>query len=434
MTDPADARRRHAGHQREIRHVLGHHRARGDEGVGTDGMAANDRRVRADGRAAADEGRAKRVLALDLGTRSVDVGEHAGRPAEHTLLERDALIEADVVLDLAGVADNDVGADHDVLPDGYVAPDPHAAEDVAEVPDLRAFADLDRPIDIDRLVDLHPRIGLRHAARGQGHDGGRWRLAALLHQLFARARQHPEHAQPLAAIGARPRAGAHAIEEVQALLPERLRRLERDRHRLRLRGHRHIVLPLDFVRIEQELSLPWLAIIEHRHPVGADNDEALLLIRVEPRYKDVRLLAARESQVRRRYVGDRPVQEIAADGLDLHRLGADERKDHRYVVWGEGPQDVLLAPDLSEVEAARVDILQPSEPALADEVAQLQERRVVLQDVPDHEAPVEPLGEGANLLRLLDLQRQRLLEEDVFAGRQGLLAERVVLRRRCCAS
>ena len=147
----------------------------------------------------------------------------------------------------------------------------------------------------------------------------------------------------------------------------------------------------------------------------------------------MRLLAARESQVRRRHVGDRPVQEIAADGLDLHRLGADERKDHRHVVWGEGPQDVLLAPDLSEVEAARIDILQPSEPALAHEVAQLQERRVVLQDVPDHEAPVEPLGEGAKLLRLLDLQRQRLLEEDVFAGRQGLLAERVVLRRRRCA-
>ena len=157
------------------------------------------------------------------------------------------------------------------------------------------------------------------------------------------------------------------------------------------------------------------------------------MIRVEPRYKDVRLLAARESQVRRRHVGDRPVQEIAADGLDLHRLGADERKDHRYVVWREGPEDVLLAPDLSEVEAVRIDILQPSEPALAYEVAQLQERRVVLQEVPDHEAPVEPLGEGAKLLRLLDLQRQRLLDEDVFAGRQGLLAERVVLRRRRCA-
>ena len=73
--------------------------------VGADRMAADDGRVGADGRAAADEGRAERVLALDLGTRIVDVGEHAGRPAEHTLLERDALVERDVVLDLAGVAD-----------------------------------------------------------------------------------------------------------------------------------------------------------------------------------------------------------------------------------------------------------------------------------------------------------------------------------------
>ena len=84
-------------------------------------------RVGADRRAAPDEGRAELVLALDLGARIVDVGEHAGRPAEHTLLERDALVEADVVLDLAAVADNDVGADHDVLPDGHVAPDPYAA-------------------------------------------------------------------------------------------------------------------------------------------------------------------------------------------------------------------------------------------------------------------------------------------------------------------
>ena len=107
-------------------------------------MAADDGGVGADGGAALDEGRAELVLALDLGTRVVHVGEHAGRPAEHALLERDALVEADVVLDLAGVADGDVGADHDVLPDGHVPPDLDAAEDVAEVPDRRAFADLDR--------------------------------------------------------------------------------------------------------------------------------------------------------------------------------------------------------------------------------------------------------------------------------------------------
>ena len=37
------------------------------------------------------------------------------------------------------------------------------------------------------------------------------------------------------------------------------------------------------------------------------------------------------------------------------------------------------------------------------------------------------------LLGLVDRQRQRLLDEDVLAGLQGLLAERVVLRRRRCA-
>ena len=76
----------------------------------------------------------------------------------------------------------------------------------------------------------------------------------------------------------------------------------------------------------------------------------------------MRPLAARESEMRRRHVGDVVVQIVAADRLHRFRLAADQRKDHREVVRREGPQDVLLAPDLSEVQAVGIDILQPAEP------------------------------------------------------------------------
>ena len=140
-----------------------------------------------------------------------------------------------------------------------------------------------RPIDIDRLVDLHARIGLRHAARGQGRDGGRRRLAALascsasLARVSTRSTRSPSRPSVRGA-----RAGRDAIEEMLALAaaaapPARARSAPAPPSRAPA-----YVLPLDLVRIEQELSLPWLAVIEHRHGVGADDDELLLLKRVQP--------------------------------------------------------------------------------------------------------------------------------------------------------
>ena len=97
----------------------------------------------------------------------------------------------------------------------------------------------------------------------------------------------------------------------------------------------------------------------------------------------------------------------------------------------EGPQDVLLAPHLSEVEPVRIDVLQPAERALAHQFPQLDERRVVLQQVADHQPPVLALGEAAQLLGLGDGQRQRLLDEDVLAGFESRACELGMQRRRC---
>ena len=66
----------------------------------------------------------------------------------------------------------------------------------------------------------------------------------------------------------------------------------------------------------------------------------------------------------------------------------------------EGPQDVLLAPHLSEVEPVRINVLQAAERALAHQFAQLDEGRVILQQMADHQPPPALLGKRAQPLGL----------------------------------
>src|SRR5690606_25994675 len=86
----------------------------GDDGAGTDHRvladrdAAQDRRVGTDRGPLAHEGARELVLALDVGTRVLDVGEHAGRTEEHVVLERDAVVDRHVVLDATAVTDPDL--------------------------------------------------------------------------------------------------------------------------------------------------------------------------------------------------------------------------------------------------------------------------------------------------------------------------------------
>ena len=62
---------------------------------------------------------------------------------------------------------------------------------------------------------------------------------------------------------------------MQAFELERLADLEGDRLRLRLLRHGHRIAPFDPVRIELQLALPRLAVIEHRLRAIADHDELL---------------------------------------------------------------------------------------------------------------------------------------------------------------
>ena len=54
---------------------------------------------------------------------------------------------------------------------------------------------------------------------------------------------------------------------------------------------------------------------------------------------------------------------------------------------GKGPEDVFLPPDLAQVEAVRVDVVDPPQFSGRSHLLELDEGRVVLQEVPHHENP-----------------------------------------------
>ena len=146
---------------------------------------------------------------------------------------------------------------------------------------------------------------------------------------------------------------------------------------------------------------------------------------------DVRPLPSGEGEMRRRHVGDGVMQVIAALRGHLRRLLPDEGEDHRKIVGREGPQNILLAPHLSQVQAGRGDVFEPLEHSLAHQFAQLYEGRVVLQQMADHQPPVRALRHGAELLGLGDRQGKRLLDKDVLAGFEGAGCELGMERRGC---
>ena len=85
---------------------------------------------------------AELVLALDLGARIVDVGEDAGRAAEHAILQLDAVVEQTLfwILQLSPTVTS--GPIMTFWPIEQFSPIVDALQHVAEMPDARALADL----------------------------------------------------------------------------------------------------------------------------------------------------------------------------------------------------------------------------------------------------------------------------------------------------
>src|SRR5437016_2164820 len=187
LAHPADAARRHAYHERVRRNVGSHDGARTNERVLAEGDAAHDRRVRADGRAPPHERGAIFVLARHVAAGVHHVGEDARRPAEHVVLEGDALVNRHVVLKLHVVADARAGHHHDVLPEAAVLADDGAGHDMAKMPDLGVFADPGAGVDVARLMDEEVRHLADHLdLELELDDGAEVGRAVLERDLLAR--------------------------------------------------------------------------------------------------------------------------------------------------------------------------------------------------------------------------------------------------------
>ena len=133
--------------------ILRDHGAGSDEGVFTDGVAADDGAVCPKGSAFLDKDRSDLVHLGDFSTRIVDIGKDHGRTAEDAIFEGHAFVDTDIVLDLALIADSDVGTDHAVLAEVAVLADLGTGENMGKVPDFRSFADGDVIVDDGRRVD-----------------------------------------------------------------------------------------------------------------------------------------------------------------------------------------------------------------------------------------------------------------------------------------
>src|SRR5215210_2606924 len=238
------------------------------------------------------------------------------------------------------------------------------------------------------------------------------------------------HAHAALAVGERRAALAHALDEVLALDPQRLAARDpgtpdvpRARDVLAVGGgvlvealvvHRH--LPLE------------IHVVEGRHPARADDGEAPLLVRVEPRQVQVGGQPGREAQVGEDDVLDAGTHVGLPARVELGGLLVGEVQEDGDVVRAERPQRVLVRPQLAEVEAVGVDVVDVAELARVGDLLELGDAGVVLEQVADHQDPPGLGSRGHGALAVGDGLRQRLLDEAVLARAQHLLGQRGVGR------
>ncbi len=117
------------------------------------------------------------------------------------------------------------------------------------------------------------------------------------------------------------------------------------------------------------------------------------------------------------------IQEGLAARPGLGRLLAHEVEDDGEVVRTEAPERVLVLADLAEVLAVPVHVEQAAELLGVDEVLELGDAGVVEEEVARHEDERALLRQRDELLAERRGECERLLDEDVLAGEEGLARE-----------
>lgn len=138
------------------------------KGVSSDGDAADDGAVCAQGSAFFNPDRPGLIHFAHPCTRVINIGEDHWGAAEYVVFQGYVFIDRYIVLDFALIAYLDFRSNDDVLADVAVFADVGAGHDVAEVPDFGSFAYLAVVVDVGWFVyeilqnNLQPLISHRH--------------------------------------------------------------------------------------------------------------------------------------------------------------------------------------------------------------------------------------------------------------------------------
>src|SRR5438105_1417106 len=255
----------------------------------------------------------------------------------------------------------------------------------------------------------------------------------------ARRLQRPvsrlEHAHdPHSGLAIAPRrlAVADALDEVPDLELQRF-------------GHRHpravdvagAVAPAKLVRgqlgdamvVDLHL-LRRMPVVVDGHPLVPDDGHRPELARREPRKVRMGDRARGEAHGEEDDVLDVRLHVAAAHALHPLRLLLEPVEDDRRVVGAEVPEDVEVELMEAEIDPLAIDVLDLSELAAIDDPLHGRDRGVVDERVPDHEHAPGPAGGRDDGFGVGDGPRERLLDEHVLAGGEGLLREGAVRRDR----
>ena len=111
---------------------------------------------------------------------------------------------------------------------------------------------------------------------------------------------------------------------------------------------------------------------------------------------------------------------------DAVRPGVEEEPHDADVVRGEVPDDVDVLPDLPQVEAPRVEVVDIAEGSGVELLLGPPEGIVVDEGVPGHQGESAVMGDAREFEALGAGCGERFLDEDVLAGQQCLSGEGVV--------
>jgi len=123
-----------------VRNIFGDHRSCANEGVSSNGVAADDGGIGTQGGAVLDQSGTDLIHFSNFGPGIIDIGKDHRRATEDTILQGHPRKNRNIILYLAFIPSGHLRADDHVLADIAILADFGTGEDGGEIPDLTTSA------------------------------------------------------------------------------------------------------------------------------------------------------------------------------------------------------------------------------------------------------------------------------------------------------